>query len=94
MKTDRIALLLFVFLALTRPATAEVLSKWLDQTVYIPVYSHIYADDRYKDTPFLLTATLVIRNTDPDKPFTLKSVRYYDSKDTLLKQLPRQTHDH
>ena len=84
MKTDRIALLLFVFLALTRPATAEVLSKWLDQTVYIPVYSHIYPDGRFKNTPFLLTATLVIRNADPDKPFTLKSVRYYDSKDRLL----------
>jgi hypothetical protein len=84
MKTDRIALLLFVLLTLSQPTAAEVLSKWLDQTVYVPIYSHIYADDRYRDTPFLLTATLSIRNTDPGKPFTLKSVRYYDSKGTLL----------
>jgi len=86
MKTDRILLLLFALLALTRPALAEVLAKWLDQTVYIPIYSHIYAEDRYRDKPFLLTATLSIRNTDPDRPFTLKSVRYYDSKGALLQQ--------
>lgn len=68
------------------PVAAEVLDKWLGQTVYVPVYSHIYADDRYRGTPFLLTATLSIRNTDPDRPFTLKSVRYYDSDGTLLQQ--------
>lgn len=84
MKSNRIVLFLLVLLALGRPATAEVLSKWLEQTVYVPIYSHIYADDRYRDTPFLLTATLSIRNTDPSKPFTLKSVRYYDSKGMLL----------
>ena len=84
MKTNRIVLFLLVLLALGRPATAEVLSKWTAQTVYVPIYSHIYADDRYRDTPFLLTATLSIRNTDPSKPFTLKSVRYYDSKGMLL----------
>lgn len=84
MKTNRIVLFLLVLLALGRLATAEVLSKWTAQTVYVPIYSHIYADDRYRDTPFLLTATLSIRNTDPSKPFTLKSVRYYDSKGMLL----------
>jgi len=82
----RLALILFVLFALARPATAEVLAKWLGQTVYVPIYSHIYADDRYRGTPFLLTATLSIRNTDPDKPFTLKSVGYYDSAGTLLQQ--------
>ena len=51
----------------------------------MPIYSHIYADDRYRDTPFLLTATLSIRNTDPNRPFTLKKVSYYDSKGALLK---------
>jgi hypothetical protein len=85
MKTKRILLLLFL-LTLPRPAMAEVLTRWQGQTVYVPIYSHIYADDRYRGTPFLLTATLSIRNTDPDKPFTLKSVRYYDSEGSLLQQ--------
>lgn len=86
MKTTRYALLLLILLACTRPALADGVTKWLNQTVYVPIYSHIYADDRYRDTPFLLTATLSIRNTDPSRPFTLKSVNYYDSKGTLLQQ--------
>ncbi len=84
MKNNRIPLVLFALLLLAHPATAEVIVKWLGQTVYVPIYSHIYADDRYRGTPFLLTATLSIRNTDPDKPLTLKSVNYYDSEGRLL----------
>jgi len=87
MKNNRLPLLLCaLLLLLARPATAELIGKWLGQTVYVPIYSHIYAEDRYRDTPFLLTATLSIRNTDPGKPFTLKSVNYYDSEGALLKQ--------
>jgi hypothetical protein len=86
MKTARVVLFVCVLLALTLPATADVLSKWLNQTVYVPIYSHIYAEDRYRDTPFLLTATLSIRNTDPNRPFTLKRVSYYDSSGALLKE--------
>lgn len=86
MKNNRIPTALLFLLLLARPAVAEVLSKWLNQTVYIPVYSHIYAEDRYRDRPFLLTATLSIRNTDPGKPITLKSVNYYDSQGVLLQQ--------
>ena len=86
MKNNRILLSLFTLLFLVRPAAAVVLDKWLGQTVYVPVYSHIYADDRYRNTPFLLTATLSIRNTDPDKPLTLKSVNYYDSEGRPLHQ--------
>lgn len=84
MNPARILLLVLVFLTFSRPVAAELLGKWRDQTVYVPIYSHIYADDRYRDTPFLLTATLSIRNTDPAKPLTLKSVRYYDSNGALL----------
>lgn len=87
MKTHRLLYCLLLLLLLSCSASAaEVLSKWLNQTVYVPIYSHIYADDRYRDMPFLLTATLSIRNTDPEKSFALKSVRYYDSKGTLLKE--------
>ncbi|WP_310598681.1 DUF3124 domain-containing protein [Desulfobulbus sp.] len=80
-----VVILLLVF-ALVRPAAADMLGKWLGQTVYVPVYSHIYGDDRYRGTPFLLTATLSIRNTDPDKALLLKSIRYYDSNGVLLQE--------
>lgn len=86
MNKTRVLPLLLTLLFLTRPATAEVLERWLGQTVYVPVYSHIFADDRYRDTPFLLTATLSVRNTDPDRPLTLKNVTYYDSEGRILRQ--------
>jgi len=54
------------------------------QTVYIPVYSHIYSGDR--EQPFDLAVTVSIRNTDPDNSLTLAAVEYYDSKGKLLKQ--------
>ena len=86
MKNTRIPLLLFALLFLARPATAEILAKWLSQTVYVPIYSHIFAGDQYKGNPFYLAATLSIRNTDPGKPLTLKSVNYYDSEGVLLQK--------
>ena len=51
------------------------------QTVYVPVYSHIYSAG---GQPYLLEATLSIRNSDPDRPILLQSVRYYDSKGQLI----------
>jgi len=65
-------------------STQAPLNLWLGQTVYVPLYSHIYADERFKNKPFLLTATLSIRNTDPKNPLTLKQVNYYDSTGRLL----------
>jgi hypothetical protein len=53
------------------------------QTVYVPIYSHVYAGD--KETPFYLAATLSIRNTDPNHPITVVSVNYYDSDGRLLR---------
>jgi hypothetical protein len=53
------------------------------QTVYIPVYSHIYSGDR--EQPFDLAVTVSIRNTDPENGLTLTSVAYYDSNGQLLK---------
>ena len=89
MRPDRLLPLFFTLLLLAapvRPAGAEVLGRWLGQTVYVPVYSHIFAEDRYRDRPFLLTATLSVRYTDPERPFTLKSVDYYDSEGGLLQR--------
>ena len=89
MRPDRLFSLVLALLLLAgpvRPAAAEALGRWLGQTVYVPVYSHIFAEDRYRDRPFLLTATLSVRNTDPERPFTLRRVDYYDSEGALLQR--------
>ncbi len=52
------------------------------QKVYVPVYSHIYAKG---GKPFLLEATLSVRNSDPKKEITIASVRYYDTNGKLIK---------
>ena len=52
------------------------------QTVYVPIYSHIYSG--VKGRPFDLAATLSIRNTNLKHPITLVAVKYYDSDGKLL----------
>ena len=54
------------------------------QTVYVPIYSHIYSG--LKGRPFSLAATLSIRNTDPRNAITLVSVKFYDSDGKLVKE--------
>ena len=84
-----LAFMLIIFLMTILPvyspvhAASEInLSK--GQTIYIPVYSHIYGGD--KERPFDLAATLSIRNTDPNYPITIIAVDYYDSKGKLLRK--------
>lgn len=71
-------------IAAAAQSTPAQLNLWLAQTVYVPLYSHIYADERFRNKPFLLTATLSIRNTDPENSLTLNKVNYYDSTGRLL----------
>jgi|GEM_PF-232686 len=54
------------------------------QTVYVPVYSHVYQGDR--ESPVYLAVTLSIRNVDPQRPITVISADYHDSKANLLKK--------
>ena len=54
------------------------------QTVYVPIYSHIYSG--LKGRPFSLAATLSIRNTDPKHAITLVSIKFYDSDGKLVKE--------
>ena len=51
------------------------------QTVYVPVYSHIYYQG---GSPFLLEATLSIRNVDRDQSVYVKSVEYFDTAGKLV----------
>jgi hypothetical protein len=52
------------------------------QTVYVPIYSHIYSG--VKARPFDLAATLSIRNTNLKNSITLLAVKYYDSEGKLV----------
>ena len=52
------------------------------QTVYVPIYTHIYSG--LKGRPFDLAATLSIRNTDPGHPITIVTVQYYDTAGKLI----------
>jgi len=62
-------------------SSTVILSK--GQSIYVPIYSHIYHGVR--DKPFDLTATLSIRNTDLKQEITLISADYFDSEGNLLK---------
>jgi len=64
--------------------TSEIPSKAVvaGQIIYVPVYSHIYAKG---GKPFLLEATLSIRNSDPKEDITIGSVRYYDTNGKLIR---------
>jgi hypothetical protein len=58
------------------------------QLVYVPIYSHIYYGDRGQT--FLLTGTLSIRNTDPDRSITLVQADYYDGNGKRIQKYLQQ----
>ncbi len=64
------------------PATSK------GQTVYVPIYSHVYGGDR--EQKVLLTATLSIRNTDPVHAITITGVDYFDSTGKLIRNYLQQ----
>jgi len=79
-------LLLLFSAAVLTPAgsSAEEIPLSSGQTVYVPIYSHIYSG--VKGRPFELAATLSIRNTDPGYPITITAVKYYDTAGKLVKE--------
>ena len=81
----RLAVLALLWLSLTGGAIAIDLpmAKSAGQTIYVPIYSHIYSGDR--ERPIDLAATLSIRNVDPGRSITITAVEYYDSDGRLLK---------
>ncbi len=61
---------------------AESINMSDGQTVYVPVYSHIYV---VKGHTFDLAICLSIRNTDPSHPITILSANYNDSEGNPVK---------
>ena len=76
--------LLIIFVSILAPAgiSAEDIKLSSGQTVYVPIYSHIYSG--VKGRPFDLAATLSIRNTNLLESITLVSVKYYDSDGKMV----------
>ncbi len=85
-RLQRLALLLALMLALTgaAPAAAAEPMKSSGQTLYVPVYSHIYSGDR--ERPLYLAVTISIRNTDADRGIQITSVDYFDTEGKLLRR--------
>jgi hypothetical protein len=82
----KIVVACLVFMSATccfSPSIAGDMHLYKGQTVYVPVYSHIYSGDR--EQPFYLAATLSIRNTDRANAIILTAVDYYDSEGSFLK---------
>ncbi len=63
--------------------SAEEIKLSTGQTIYVPIYSHIYSG--VKARPFDLAATLSIRNTNLKSSIELISVKYFDSEGKLVK---------
>jgi hypothetical protein len=71
-----------LFLAVT--VSAGPVPKSDGQTVYVPVYSHIYGGNR--ERPFNLAVTLSIRNTDLSGSIRISSVEYFNSEGLMVKK--------
>ncbi|MCP4629007.1 MAG: DUF3124 domain-containing protein [bacterium] len=78
-------MLLILLTAILNPlfSFAGVIQLSAGQTVYVPIYSHIYSG--VKARPFDLAATLSIRNTNLQSSIIIVSVKYYDSTGKMIK---------
>ncbi len=78
-------LLLILSIGILIPAGSSAADIRLSagQTVYVPIYSHVYGG--IKARPFDLAAILSIRNTNLKSSINIISVKYYDSDGNLVK---------
>ncbi len=54
------------------------------QSIYLPVYSHIYSGNR--ERPYQLAVTASIRNTDPVHSIKITAIDYHATQGKLLKK--------
>lgn len=66
----------------------ENYQKVMGQTIYVPVYSHIFHQDEKEVLD--LAATLSIRNTDFNHTIAIASVKYYDWNGKLVRNYLEQ----
>jgi hypothetical protein len=86
MNTIKSVILFFVILILLPVASnAEMdVNKALShgETVYVSIYSNVHAGP--KGRPFLLSAMLSIRNTDPKNEISVSLADYYDTNGKMI----------
>jgi len=91
-KKTRLIVLMVILIIMGIPpcnvSASSTITLLKKQSIYVPIYSHIYHGDH--DKPFNLTATLSIRNTDTKYEITIISADYYDSEGNLLKSYVEQ----
>lgn len=71
--------------ATLQPVTLNPENITSGQTVYVPVYSHIYHNNNSRNV-INLSATLSIRNTDAEHAMIITSVRYFNSEGDMIHQ--------
>lgn len=84
-----IALLALTGLMSLGTVAQEAIPLSSGQTLYLPIYSHIYhgsRDSRGRPSQALTSAHISIRNTDGGNAIRVHSARYFDSKGRLLKE--------
>jgi len=79
-----------LFLCLAASAHAEDISLSTGETLYLPIYSHVWHGDTHpiKGEPMKanMSALVSIRNTSLKTPLKLMSARYYNTEGKLLKE--------
>jgi hypothetical protein len=73
-----------VFGSVSLLSASDVEVRSSGQSVYVPVYSHIFIGDR--PATFSLAATLSIRNIDPHHTIYLTAADYHDAAGRLVKK--------
>jgi hypothetical protein len=82
--TAWLLLVLPVFMLVSAHPAASEIRRLKGQTVYVPVYSHIFHGDR--ELPSYLTVTLSLRNTDRTHSLTVVSIDYLDTDGKRLRR--------
>jgi len=72
------------FAALCLSSSLQAGEDSIGQTVYVPIYSHIYTGN--KEKPFDLAVTLSIRNTDMENSIVLESADYFNTEGKMIQK--------
>lgn len=83
-------LCLIIGLSAGQVLAQESVSLSAGQSLYLPIYSHLYHGDVHpktgKPSETLVSTHVSIRNTDPKASFRITSARYYNTDGKLLRE--------
>lgn len=86
----KLAAALWLALGATVAGAQEAPALTAAQTLYLPIYSHLYHGDvntrTGKPSETLVSTHISIRSTDPKTPLKVSSARYYNTEGKLLRE--------